>query len=120
MPEGILVAEHLLGVGIGALAVVGKGAVQFVVGGDDIFDLRGELRFLKADGLNEQGLIRDQLARALQFGQGLVGVDRLFEHGLGFQVHRWRQQGQVVVGTVRIKGHGRFLHKRAGMSGTSR
>jgi len=105
IPKSVIVAQHLFGVRIGFLSPVGKGPVEFVVGGDDVFNFGRKLGFLQPNRLDHNRLVGNQLPDPLQFGQGAIGGDGLFQHGFGLQLGLRGEIRQIIVRFLRVEGH---------------
>src|SRR5574337_287122 len=82
LAQGGAVVQRLLGGRIGGLLVLGE-AEQGVAGGDDVLDLAAGLGFQQRDGVDEDGLVGDGGADALEFGQGGAGLDAGLEQRPG-------------------------------------
>lgn len=76
------VGENLLRRRVGVPRVVGQGAVELVAGGDDVLDLAREPRLLEPDGAEQDRLIRDERAGALEVGERGPGADDALKHCL--------------------------------------
>jgi hypothetical protein len=77
VPQCLAVTKNLFGgmVEFGRVRI--GGLVKLVGGGHDVFDFRGQARFLQDDGIEQDGLIGDGVAGAFQFGQFPVGGNGL-------------------------------------------
>ncbi|MNG34797.1 hypothetical protein D3C84_1213740 [compost metagenome] len=69
---------------IGFAVAIGCGAVQLIVGGDDVLDFRRQPRFLQYDAVDEQALVGNPRCKSTQVGQRSVGGNCLFQHCTGF------------------------------------
>jgi hypothetical protein len=99
MIERRAIAQGLFGCWVGlGVWLVGE-AKQTVARRDDILDLRTRLRLEQGNRVDQNGLVRDQLSRRLEFRQGGPRLDASLEHGLAFEVSVRRKKREVVVGS---------------------
>ena len=99
------IAQGLLGRGILGAVFHLCVAEERIRGGHDVLDLAAGLRLQQRDGVDQDGLVGDQRADALELGQGRPGFDAGLQQRLGLDVDGRREQGQVVVGLGRIECH---------------
>ncbi len=107
VPEGVAVMQDLLGVrrGIGAVALCGEAAEEFVVGGENVFDLGAELRFLEREGVEQNGGVRNAVGAPFQFGQSATRASGGFKDARGFEFGLGRQLRELIERLIGAERH---------------
>lgn len=84
--QGLAVAQGFLSCRVCMVVAILGMLEEQVRGCDDTFDLRAVLGFQQWDGVHQHCLVRDQLGRLFQFGQGCARFNTEFEHCAGFKL----------------------------------
>ena len=86
----------------------GIAAIKVVLGGDDVLDGGAVFCLLERQRADEDGLVRNDPRRALEFGQRPVSARKAFQDRLCFQVEGQRQKGDRGVHLTPQRLSGRY------------
>ena len=86
----------------------GVAAIKVVLGGDDVLDGGAVFRLLQGQRADEDGLVRHDPGRALEFGQRPVSARKALQDRLCFQVEGQRQKGDGGVHLTPQRLSGRY------------
>lgn len=102
--QGKAVSQDFLGRRI--ICVLGRviALEQFIMGGDDVLDLRAVLRLLQAESVDEDSLIRDRGRHAFQFRKAAAGARQFLQNPRRIEASRVQVFQRIECSHVRFQG----------------